>query len=148
MNDLTIGISSIGIQADTVSTACLYVLYSRLFPPRSTSNFYRHFKKKIFYTCPSIGKCRKCFESNPVRVFLTQFHSKKAMSQVPCLDIEYAKSYGPFLATKSKVEQKTKYLHRIAATFLISNRIIFRFDGFQPYHPPFIPTIHIILYIL
>ena len=29
------------------------------------------------------------------------------------------------------VEQNVKYLYRITVTFLILNRIIFRFDGFE-----------------
>ena len=30
------------------------------------------------------------------------------------------------------------YVHRVALTFLIFNKIIFRFNGFQPHHPLFI----------
>ena len=39
-----IGISSIDIEATTVLIVCLYLLYLRLFPPRSTSNFYQKYK--------------------------------------------------------------------------------------------------------
>ena len=46
------------------------------------------------------------------------------------------------------VEQNGKYLHRITVTFLIFNRIIFRFDGFQQHHPPFISTIHTVMFKL
>ena len=39
-----IRVPSIGIGPTTVSTVCLYLLYSRLFPPGSTSNFYQKYK--------------------------------------------------------------------------------------------------------
>ena len=41
-----IRVPSIGIGPTTVSTVCLYLLYLRLFPPRSTSNFYQKSKKE------------------------------------------------------------------------------------------------------
>ena len=54
------------------------------------------------------------------------------------------------LGYKIEVNENTNYLQRIAVTFLIFNRIIFHLvDGFrfQPHHPPFIPTIHTVLFI-
>ena len=62
--------------------------------------------------------------------------SEKAMSQPPCFDIEYWRSYGPFHLSGAK----WKYLHRIAVTFLIFNIIIFPLNIFQPYPPPVILT--------
>ena len=101
MNSISIGISSIGIEATTdVLIVCLYLLYLLLFPPRSTSNFYQYFKEKIFFTSTSIGKCRKCLERNLVYFLLAEFHPKKAMSQPLCFDIEYWRSYRPFLSKK------------------------------------------------
>ena len=38
-------------------------------------------------------------------------------------------------------------MHNFIVTFLIFNRIIFCFHGFQPHHPPFISTMHILLFI-
>lgn len=40
---------------------------------------------------------------------------------------------------------KKKY--SIAVTFLIFNVIILLLDGFQPRHPPFILTVHMVLFI-
>ena len=108
---------------------CLYLLYLRLFPPTTQLELLSEFAKKILHTCPSIGKCYKCLETNILHFVLTLFHPKKAMRQSPCFDIEYWRSYGPFLFIRIAVEQNTKYLHRIAVTFLISmafNHIINR----------------------
>ena len=66
----------------------------------------------------SIKKCRKCLEINLVYFALKIFYPKKAMSQAPCFNIEYSRSHRLFLSRKLKVEQNTKYLHRIALTFL------------------------------
>ena len=75
--------------------------------------------KKTFYPCPSIRKCHKCLEINIVYFALVQFHSKKAMSQPPCFDIEYWRSYySPFLSRN----ENTNYLHRI--TLLIECHIV------------------------
>ena len=63
------------------------------------------------------------------------------MSQVPCSDIEYWGSYRP----ENRSGAKYKILHRIAVTFLIFNIIIFPLDGFQPHHPLFILTIHVVI---
>ena len=67
--------------------------------------------------------------------------SKEGNEPTPCFDIEYWRSYGPFHLSRAKY----KILHRIAATFLIFNIIIFPLDGFQPHHPPFISTIHTVI---
>ena len=87
---------------------------------------------------PVIGKCHKCLEINLVHFVLAQFHSKKAMGQPLCFDIEYWRSCGPFHLSGAK----WKYLHRITVTFLNFNRIKFHLNGFQPHHPPVILTIH------
>ena len=57
---------------------------------------------KIFYTCPSIGKCHTAVKIQPVYFVLAQFYPIKTMSQPPCFDIEYWRSYGPFLSNKSQ----------------------------------------------
>ena len=54
----------------------------------------------MLFTSTSIGKCLKSLETNLVYFVLPQFHSKKAMSQCPCFDIEYWGSYGLFLSNK------------------------------------------------
>ena len=45
------------------------------------------------------------------------------------------------------VEQNEEYLHRTTITFFPFNRIIFRFDGLQPHHQPFIPNIRLLILI-
>ena len=45
--------------------------------------------KKIFHTCPSIGKCHTAVKIQPVYFVLAQFHPKKAMGQFPFFDIDY-----------------------------------------------------------
>ena len=121
MNHSLIGISFIGIEATAVSTVYLYLLCLRLFPPRSTSNFYWNFKKKIFFTSTFIGKCHKCLERNLIYFFLAQFHSKKTMSQSRALilNIEGAVDHS-CLINCSGAKYKI-----FTVTFLIFNRIIF-----------------------
>ena len=78
----------------------------------------------------SIGKCHKCFETNPVQFVLAQFHPKKAMSQPPFFDIEYWRSHRSFMSSKSKWNkiQSSFIVHHINySNFLISNIIIFLF---------------------
>ena len=41
-----------------------------------------------------------CMKINPIRFVLAQFYSKKAMIQPLCFDIEYWRSYSPFLSWK------------------------------------------------
>jgi len=105
--------------------------------------------KKICFTSTSIGKCHKCLEINLVHFFLAQFHPKKTMSQALCFDIEYWRSYGPFLFNKLKWNkiQSSFIVHNINySNFLnIFNKIIFRFDGFQPHHLPVISTIYMLI---
>ena len=40
---------------------------------------------------------------------------------------------------------KWKIFTSYRCNFLISNIIVFRLDGFQPHHPPVVPTIHILI---
>ena len=108
----------------------------------STTNFYRNLQK-IFFRSTSIRKCHMCLKTNRVHFVVAQFHSKKAMIQSPCFDIEYWGSYGPFHLSGAK----WKYLHRITITFLIFNRIIFHLNGFQPHHQPFILPIHAVIFV-
>ena len=49
---------------------------------------------------PDIRKCHKSLDINLIYFVLPQFHSKKAMSQPPCFDIEYWRSHSPFLSGK------------------------------------------------
>ena len=94
--------------------------------------------------CPSIRKCRECLEINPIWIILAQFHSKKAMISNPhalIFNIEGATDHS-CLISHSGATYKI-----FTVTFLIFNRIIFRFHGFQPHHPPFISTMHILLFI-
>ena len=46
-------------------------------------------RKKNSSYVPVIGKCHKSVETNLVYFVLAQFHSKKAMDQPPCFNIEY-----------------------------------------------------------
>ena len=112
------------------------------FARTSTPNFYRNLQK-IFCTCPSIGQYHTAMKIQPVRFVLPQLFSKKAMSLSPCFDIEYWRSYGPFLPKQSQWSKN----QNIYWTFLIFNRIIFRFHGLQPHHSPFIPIIRILISI-
>ena len=43
----------------------------------------------IIFISTSIGKFRNQLEINLVYFVIAQFHSKKAMNQSPCFDIEY-----------------------------------------------------------
>ena len=126
---------------------CLYFIYLPWFCSYKHHNFLSIFPKKILFTNTSIGKCLYCMKSHPVRFVLAQFCPKKAMGQAPCFDIEYWGSYGPFLSNKSQWNRILMYVHRVALTFLIFNRIIFRFDGFQPHHCPVISTVHMLVSI-
>ena len=65
------------------------------------SNYCRKLQKIYIYV-PVIGKYHKCLKTNLVHFVLAQFHSKKAMSQPPCFDIEYWRSHRPFLSNKSQ----------------------------------------------
>ena len=112
------------------------------FARTSSTNFYQNLPKIIF-TSTSIGKCHKCLETNVVHFVLPQFYPIKTMSQSPCFDIEYWRSYGLFHLSGAKY----KILHRIVVTFLIFNIIIFHLNGFKPHHLPFIPTIHMLVSI-
>jgi len=57
---------------------------------------------KIFYTSTSIGKCHTAMKIHPVQFVLPQFYPIKTMRQALCFDIEYWRSYGPFMSNKSQ----------------------------------------------
>ena len=124
---------------------CILVIYD-YFAHTSTTNFYQNLQK-IFFTSTSIGKwCHKYLETNLIHFVLAQFHSKKTMGQSPCFDIEYIRSYVPFLSENcSGAKYKTFTL-----TFLIFDGILFLLDQFQPHqfqphHPSVISTIHMVI---
>ena len=102
MNNLTIGISFIDIGRHCNNCYLEFRLFMIILLV-----FYKHIcncihiSKNIFLPSTSIRKSRNRLETNLVYfVYLAQFHSKKATSQSPCFDIEYWKSYGPFLSNK------------------------------------------------
>ena len=101
--------------------------------------------QQIFFTNTSIRKCRNQLEINPVWFVLSQFHSKKATSQSPCLGIELnieGATDHSYLINHSGAKFKI-----FTVTFLTFNIIIFYLDGFQQYNLAVISTIHMIISI-
>ena len=69
------------------------------------------------------------------------------MGQPPCFDIEYWRSYRPFLSCTCLINRSGAKYKIFTVTFLILNRIIFRSDGLQTKILPFILTIHMPVFI-
>ena len=109
--------------------------------------------QQIFFTNTSIRKCRNQLEINPVWFVLSQFHSKKATSQSPCLGIELnieGATDHSYLINRSGTKYKAVLLYIILTTltFFISNEIIFLLDQFQPHLPAVISTIRMLVFII
>ena len=89
-------------------------------------------------------------ENTPHMVRLSPISPKECNKSIPVLWYWILMELQTVLGYKIEVNENTNYLQRIAVTFLIFNRIIFHLvDGFrfQPHHPPFILTIHMVLFI-
>ena len=132
-----IRVPSIGIGPTTVSTVCLYLLYLRLFPPRSTSNFYQ--KYKVLLRNASELAIRHGITHRILRILNFTQRTQWANPRALILNIEGAMDHS-CLINCSGAKYKVFTL-----TFLIFNGIIFRFDSFQPHHPPVISVTRILV---
>ena len=123
--------------------ACILVIYD-YFARTSTTNFYRNLQKILFTSSTSIGKCHIGIEIKPVHFVLAQFTQRRQWDtpHALILNIEGATDHS-CLENCSGAKYKTFIL-----TFLISNRIIFLLDQFQPHQPPVILTTRMLVSIL
>ena len=67
-----IRVPPIGIRPTTVSTACLYLLYLRLFPPIEASLTFIDISKENILYVPGHRQVPCCMKINPARFVLAQ----------------------------------------------------------------------------
>ena len=79
MNDLTIGISSIDIEATTVLIVCICFIYDYFAHTRSCNCIINILKRKylLFFTSTSIGKCHTAMKYNPHTLFHLNFIQRR-----------------------------------------------------------------------
>ena len=116
-----------------------------LLEPPLPFKFYRIPTKSIVLQTVIIRKCHNVMKIHPiVYCILTQFHKEYNVLIIPFSVILNIKAATDHSCLENCSGAKCKIF---TVAFLIFNRIIFRFDGFQPHHQPFILTICICIHL-